>query len=63
MWHAWKGREIHTEFSLGNVKKREHKEELCVDRRIILKWILKKWDGRTWTGLICLRTGPIGGSL
>jgi hypothetical protein len=63
MWRAWKGREILTEFWFGNAKKREHKEELCLDRRIILKSTLKKWDGRTWTGLTCLRTGPIGGSL
>jgi len=63
MWHAWKGREVHTECWLGNAKNREHNEELCVDRRIILKWTLKKWDGRTSTGLTCLRTGPSGGSL
>jgi hypothetical protein len=22
------------------------------DRRIILKWIFKKWDGKIWSGLI-----------
>jgi len=31
--------------------------------RIILKWILKKWDGRTRTGEIWLRTGKGGGLL
>jgi hypothetical protein len=28
---------------------------LDVDRRIILKWNFKKWDGEAWTGLIGLR--------
>jgi hypothetical protein len=31
--------------------------------RIILKWILKKWDGEAWTGLIWLRIGTGGGLL
>jgi hypothetical protein len=31
--------------------------------RIILKWILKKWDVGTWTGLIWLRIGTGGGLL
>jgi hypothetical protein len=33
-----------------------------VDRRIILKWIYKKWDG-AWTGLSWLRIGTGGGLL
>jgi hypothetical protein len=31
--------------------------------RIILKWIFKKWDGGTWSGLIWLRIGTGGGLL
>jgi len=27
---------------------------------IILKWILKKWDGGAWTGLTWLRIGKVG---
>jgi hypothetical protein len=30
---------------------------------IILKWILKKWDGMAWPGLIWLRIGTGGGLL
>ena len=30
-------------------------EEVGVDGRIILKWILKKWDGEAWAKLIWLR--------
>jgi hypothetical protein len=29
-------------------------------RRIILKWILKKWDEEAWTGLVWLRIGAGG---
>jgi hypothetical protein len=28
----------------------------------ILKWIIEKWDGKAWTGLIWLRIGTGGGS-
>jgi hypothetical protein len=32
-------------------------EDLGVDWKIILKWILKNWDGgKAWTTLIWLRT-------
>jgi hypothetical protein len=27
---------------VGNLKVRDHSEDLCVDRRIILQWILRK---------------------
>jgi hypothetical protein len=29
----------------GNLKERDDWEDLVLDRRIILKWILKKWCG------------------
>jgi hypothetical protein len=31
------------------------------DERIILKWILNKWDVLAWLGLIWLRIGKNGG--
>jgi len=32
-------------------------------RRIILKLILKKWDGEAWTGFLCLRIETVDGRL
>jgi hypothetical protein len=31
--------------------------------REVLKWVLKKEDGRAWAGFICLRTAANGGVL
>jgi hypothetical protein len=31
-----------------------------IDRRKILKWIFKSWDGQAWIGLIRLRIGTGG---
>ena len=46
--------------------KPEGKRQLARPRlnwRIILKWIFKKWDVETWTGLIWLRIRTAGGHL
>ena len=45
---------------MRNLKERDHLEELRVDRRIILEWILKKLVDRKCTGLIWLRVGKSG---
>jgi hypothetical protein len=37
------------------MKGRDHLEDLCVDERIILLWILKKWNERLDSGFIWLR--------
>jgi len=52
--HAW----WHTVFWCRNLKERDHLEDTGLDRRIILKWVLKQ--GWVWTGLIWLRTGVNG---
>jgi hypothetical protein len=46
----------------GNLRERDHSEDLDVYRRIIIKWIFKKWDGAQ-TGFIWLRIGTGGGLL
>jgi hypothetical protein len=38
-------------------------EDLSVNWRIILKWILEKYGGRLWTGFIWLRIRISGGLL
>jgi hypothetical protein len=31
---------------------RDHLKDPAVDRRIILKWIFRKWDVGAWIGLV-----------
>jgi hypothetical protein len=38
--------EVYTGLWWGNLREREHLEDPRVDGRIILRWILRKWDGR-----------------
>jgi hypothetical protein len=46
---------------VGKPEGRNHLEDRGVDGRILLNWILERWDGgRTRTGSILLRTGTRG---
>jgi hypothetical protein len=54
---------VHTGFWWGDLRERDHLNDLSVDGRIILKWIFKKWGGEACTGLIWLGIGTNGGFL
>jgi hypothetical protein len=36
--------EVHTGFWWGNLRERDHLEDLGVDGMIISRWIFKKWN-------------------
>jgi hypothetical protein len=42
---------------VGNMKKKDHLEDLGIDGKKILKRILKKQDVRVWPGFIWLGIG------
>jgi len=44
-WHVWGRGEVYTGFWWGNLRERDHLEDLGVDGRIILRRIFRKWDG------------------
>ena len=45
MQHVWGRGKKHTGFWWGNLRERDHLEDLGVDGRIILRWVFRKWDG------------------
>ena len=63
VWHvACVGgkREVCTGFWSGNVKERGRFQDLGVDGRSVLKWVVKQSDGRLWTELNWLKVGTSG---
>jgi hypothetical protein len=45
MLRVWGRGEVHTGNWWGNLRDRYYLKDLGVRGRVILKWILKKWDG------------------
>jgi len=56
MWDVRGRGMVHTGFWWGNLREKDHFEDLGVDGRIILKRAFNRWVG-VWTGLIWLRVG------
>jgi hypothetical protein len=54
---------MHRSFWLESLKGRDHLDDLGVDGRIILKWILWKQGWRVLTEFMLLRIGTGGGPL
>lgn len=42
-------------------KEKTHLEDLGIDANIVLKWIIKKYDRRAYSGFIWLGIGASGG--
>jgi hypothetical protein len=63
MRHLRRKGELHTGFWWGDLRKRDHFEDLGVDWIIILEWIFKKWDGEARAELIWVRIGISAGIL
>jgi hypothetical protein len=47
-------------FRFGNLRDRDHLEDPDIDRKIILKWIFRKWNVGVWNGSSWLRIGTGG---
>jgi hypothetical protein len=45
------------------VRERDHLGDPGVDERVIIRWIVRKWDVGLWTGSSWLRIGTGGGHL
>jgi hypothetical protein len=50
-------------FLVGKTEGKNHLGDPGVDGRIILRWILRKWNVVLWTGLSWLRIGRGGRQL
>ena len=62
MARMWEGRGVHRVW-LGNLRERDHWGDPDIDRRIILRWIFRKWEGVVGTGWSWLSIGRGGGHL
>jgi len=43
---------VHKEIWWGDVRERDHLEDLGLDENVISQWLFKKCDGEAWTGFI-----------
>jgi len=50
MWRVWGKGEACTEFWWGKLRGKDHWGDPGADEKIILRWILRKWDVGVWTG-------------
>jgi hypothetical protein len=55
--------EVYMVFWWGDLRERDHLEDQDLDRKIILRWVFRKWDMGVRAGSIWLRIGTGGGHL
>jgi len=48
---------MHTKFFSENLKEQDHLEDLDINGRIIIEWILWKYSGWVWTAFMQMRIG------
>ena len=46
---------MYTKILLGTTERMDHFSDLCIDRRIILKWAVRKYCLMKWTGINSFR--------
>jgi hypothetical protein len=63
MQRVWRRGEAYRGLWWGNLRERDHLGDPGVYRRIILRWIFRKWDVGICTGSRWLRMGTGGGHL
>jgi hypothetical protein len=63
MWRVWGRGEVCRGFWWGSLREGEHRVDPGVDGRIILRWILRKWEGVVGTGWSRLRAWTGDGHL
>jgi len=61
MWHESEREEMRTKCWSGNPKGIDDSEDTGTDVRIILEWILGKYNGKVSTGFIWLGVRTSGG--
>jgi hypothetical protein len=45
---------------LEKLEGRNNLEDLGVDGRVVLEWIIRKYNGEAWTGCVWFRIGTSG---
>jgi hypothetical protein len=62
IYYVWETGVVYTGSWWGKLRQRTSLVDLVLDRRIILRWIFKKWEG-AWNRLVWLRIGTGGGQI
>jgi len=63
MWHVWGDRRGAYSILVGRLREVDRLEDLGIDGRIILKWMLKNWNEKAQNGLLRLYIRTGGGHL